>query len=104
MLSELAAGKPDAIVFELGDGILGTYGVDAILECPDIRARAERRDSLGERSGGGMGRGEAAARAVRDRALRGHGSRHRQSGRRRDHRSAGRRPRLQRTHRRRGAR
>ena len=37
MLSELAARKPDAIVFELGDGILGTYGVDAILECPDIR-------------------------------------------------------------------
>jgi hypothetical protein len=38
MLTELAADKPDAIVFELGDGILGTYGVDAILECPDIRA------------------------------------------------------------------
>ncbi len=38
MLSELAAGKPDVVVFELGDGILGTYGVDAILECPDIRA------------------------------------------------------------------
>ena len=38
MLSELAAGKPDVLVFELGDGILGTYGVDAILECPDIRA------------------------------------------------------------------
>jgi len=38
MLTELAAGKPDAVVFELGDGILGTYGVDAILECPDIRA------------------------------------------------------------------
>src|SRR5262252_8844190 len=38
MLSELASGKPDVIVFELGDGILGTYGVDAILECPDIRA------------------------------------------------------------------
>jgi hypothetical protein len=37
MLSELAAGKPDVIVFELGDGILGTYGVDAILECADIR-------------------------------------------------------------------
>ncbi len=37
MLSELAAGKPDVIVFELGDGILGTYGVDAILECEDIR-------------------------------------------------------------------
>jgi len=38
MLSELASGRPDALVFELGDGILGTYGVDAILECPDIRA------------------------------------------------------------------
>jgi len=37
-VDELSAGKPDAIVFELGDGILGTYGVDAILECPDIRA------------------------------------------------------------------
>ncbi|MDE2052729.1 MAG: hypothetical protein KGJ72_17115, partial [Gammaproteobacteria bacterium] len=37
MLTELSAGKPDVIVFELGDGILGTYAVDAILECPDIR-------------------------------------------------------------------
>lgn len=37
MLSELSAGKPDVIVFELGDGILGTYGVDSILQCPDIR-------------------------------------------------------------------
>ena len=32
------ANGPDVMVFELGDGILGTYGVDAILECPDIRA------------------------------------------------------------------
>jgi hypothetical protein len=37
MLTELASGKPDAIVFELGDGLLGTYGVAAILEAPDIR-------------------------------------------------------------------
>jgi hypothetical protein len=37
MLTELSAGKPDAIVFELGDGLLGTYGVDAILDCADIR-------------------------------------------------------------------
>jgi hypothetical protein len=37
MLTELGSGKPDVIVFELGDGILGTYGVDAILECDDIR-------------------------------------------------------------------
>jgi hypothetical protein len=38
MLTELSAGKPDVIVFELGDGILGTYGVDAILESQDVRA------------------------------------------------------------------
>jgi hypothetical protein len=37
MLTELSVGKPDVIVFELGDGLLGTYGVDAILECADIR-------------------------------------------------------------------
>jgi len=36
MLNKLAATKPDAIVFELGDGILGTYGVDAILQDPAI--------------------------------------------------------------------
>ena len=38
MLTELASGKPDVIVFELGDGILGTYGVDSILEAADVRA------------------------------------------------------------------
>ncbi len=37
MLSEMAAGSPDAIVFELGDGLLGTYGVEAILMQPDIK-------------------------------------------------------------------
>jgi hypothetical protein len=37
MLTELSAGKPDVIVFELGDGLLGAYGVDAILDCEDIR-------------------------------------------------------------------
>lgn len=31
MLTQLAAEKPDVIVFELGDGLLGAYGVDAIL-------------------------------------------------------------------------
>lgn len=36
MLTELAAKKPDVIVFELGDGLIGTYGVDSILECEDI--------------------------------------------------------------------
>lgn len=38
MLTRLAAGRPDVIVFELGDGILGAYGVEAILREPDIRA------------------------------------------------------------------
>ena len=38
MLNRLAAGKPDVIVLELGDGLLGDYGVDAILEQADIRA------------------------------------------------------------------
>ena len=37
MLTELSANKPDALVFELGDGLLGTYGVDSILDCEDIR-------------------------------------------------------------------
>lgn len=37
MITDIAAKKPDVIVFELGDGILGTYGVDSILECDDIR-------------------------------------------------------------------
>ena len=37
MLSAMAHGRPDAIVFELGDGLLGTYGVESILAAPDIR-------------------------------------------------------------------
>jgi len=37
MLTELAATKPDVIVFELGDGLMGAYGVDSILSCDDIR-------------------------------------------------------------------
>ena len=37
MISELAAKRPDAIVFELGDGMLGAYGVDSILEDEALR-------------------------------------------------------------------
>ncbi len=37
MLTRLAASAPDVIVLELGDGLMGDYGVDAILEAPDIR-------------------------------------------------------------------
>jgi hypothetical protein len=37
MLSRLAQQRPDAIVVELGDGILGAYGVEAILRDPAIQ-------------------------------------------------------------------
>ena len=37
LLTELAAEQPDVIVMELGDGLLGTYGVDAILADASIR-------------------------------------------------------------------
>ena len=37
MLSRLAAMGPEVIVLELGDGLMGDYGVDAILEAEDIR-------------------------------------------------------------------
>jgi hypothetical protein len=36
MLTEMTQGRPDVVVFELGDGILGAYGVEAILSAPDI--------------------------------------------------------------------
>ena len=38
MLTSLARPAPDAIVLELGDGLLGDYGVDAILADPEIRS------------------------------------------------------------------
>jgi len=37
ILHSLAAERPDVIVFELGDGLLGAYGVEAILHDKDIR-------------------------------------------------------------------
>ncbi len=38
LLTRLAAARPDVIVAELGDGLLGAYGVAAILEDAEIRA------------------------------------------------------------------
>jgi hypothetical protein len=38
LISRLAAGRPDVLVAELGDGLLGAYGVAAILDDPRIRA------------------------------------------------------------------
>ena len=37
MLTEMTQGRPDVVVFELGDGLLGAYGVEAILAADDIR-------------------------------------------------------------------
>jgi hypothetical protein len=37
LLSELASRKPDVIVLELGDGLIGAYGVEAILMDAEIR-------------------------------------------------------------------
>ena len=68
MLTEMTQGRPDVVVFELGDGILGAYGVEAILSAPDIAGVAHRGGPVGQRSGRGLGRRQAAARAVRHRA------------------------------------
>ena len=38
IINRLAASRPDVIVIELGDGLLGSYGVEAILKADDIRA------------------------------------------------------------------
>jgi hypothetical protein len=37
LLTSLVEERPDVIVFELGDGILGAYGVEAILKDPAIK-------------------------------------------------------------------
>ena len=37
LITRLAADRPDVIIVELGDGLLGAYGVDAILADPDLR-------------------------------------------------------------------
>ena len=38
LVSRLAAERPDVIVAELGDGLLGAYGGAAILDDPEIRS------------------------------------------------------------------
>jgi hypothetical protein len=40
LLAKLAEGKPDVIVVELGDGIIGGYGVQALLKDAEIRKAA----------------------------------------------------------------
>jgi hypothetical protein len=36
MIHEMSQGKPDVVVFELGDGLLGSYGVESILKNKNI--------------------------------------------------------------------
>jgi len=38
LFAELATSKPDAIIVELGDGIIGGYGVRAVLQDVEVRA------------------------------------------------------------------
>ena len=38
LLHTLAEDRPDVITFELGDGLLGAYGVEAILQDAEIRS------------------------------------------------------------------
>lgn len=38
LIASLAGAEPDAIVLEMGDGLLGTYGVHALLADPAIRS------------------------------------------------------------------
>jgi hypothetical protein len=41
LLAKLAEGKPDVIVVELGDGIIGGYGVQSLLKDAEIRKAAK---------------------------------------------------------------
>ena len=56
------------IVFELGDGLLGTYGVESILRRARHQGGADRGGAVRQRSGRRLGRRQAAARALRHRA------------------------------------
>ena len=38
MIARLREHRPDVIVLEMGDGLLGLYGVDAVLADPGVRA------------------------------------------------------------------
>jgi hypothetical protein len=38
VIAELAASRPDVMLLELGDGVIGDYGTLAILEDPEIRS------------------------------------------------------------------
>lgn len=41
LLAHLGKERPDVVVIELGDGLLGEYGVAEILKAPDLKARVD---------------------------------------------------------------
>ena len=104
LLTEMSQGEPDVIVFELGDGILGAYGVEAILSSPDIRSALtsvvlSANDPVAAWGGVKLLREKFGIEPVGR-----HGSGDRQRRRREHHSRSVRRARVQRDHRRRGAR
>ena len=68
MLNDLAEGRPDVIVFELGDGLLGAYGVDAILGDDAIRSVLTSVVLSANDPVAAWGRCHAPSRALRHRA------------------------------------
>ena len=65
ILNRLAQGKPDVIVAELGDGILGEYGVQDILADKELAACGRRVGHGRTRSGGMLGCQGAHGAALR---------------------------------------
>lgn len=61
-LNYLAESRPDAIIVEFGDGLMGKYGVQAILRDPDIQANVRMHIGCARDPVGAVG----LARACRD--------------------------------------
>jgi len=59
----MASGQPDVIVFELGDGLLGTYGVHSILLDTAIKTALTAVVLFRERPGCRLGRSSCCANA-----------------------------------------
>ena len=104
MLTRNGGGQPDVIVFELGDGLLGTYGVESILRQPDIKSALTAVVLSANDPVAAWGGVKLLRERFVDRACRGHRPRDRQPGRRRDHPRADGRGGVQRDQQSRGAR
>ncbi len=65
LIANLAQGEPDVIVLEMGDGLLGTYGVQALLADGGSAARSRAVVLCAKDPVGAWGGVQAAARALR---------------------------------------